>query len=103
MDGSAEVTEITLGDMTMKVTKTNLRKLVDWSSSRYCSDRKADVVDMMYDILKAGEGRRGWTTGSYSERGHLGGWNWHVNGSTRVVKRQPGFNGEEESVFVFDS
>lgn len=87
----------------MKMTKTNLRKIVDWSSSRYSEWKKDEVIDAMYKILREENGSRGWTTGSYSERGHLGGWSWHVDGATRTITREPGFNGERESVFVFDA
>lgn len=85
----------------MKATKTNLKKLVDWSSSRYNEYRKSDVIDSMHSILQSGEGAKTWSTGSYSERGHLGGWTWRVDGAAQTITRTPGLAGERESVFSF--
>ena len=85
----------------MKATKANLKKLVDWSSSRYNEYRKNEVIDEMQRVLKFGRGAKTWTTGSYSKRGHLGGWTWCVDGNAQTITRTPGLDGERESVFVF--
>jgi hypothetical protein len=87
----------------MKANKTNLRQLIDWSSSRYNEWKKDEVVFKAQKILQSGEGRAVWTTGSYSERGHLGGWTWTVDGAAKTMTRRPGFNGRRESVFTFDA
>lgn len=87
----------------MKITKSNIRKIVDWSSSRYCAYRKEEVINAAFRILQNGCGEETWTTGSYAERGHLGGWSWQADGTARTMTRDPGFNGESKSVFVFDA
>ena len=87
----------------MKATKTELKRIIDWSSSRYCDTKKDEVVAGVLKLLKAKSGAVSYTTGSYSERGHLGGWKWHVDGKSLTLTRTPGFKGERESIFVFDS
>jgi hypothetical protein len=85
----------------MRITKENVRRTIDWSSSRYCDYKKEEVVCEALKILRDGCGNGVWTTGSYSERGHLGGWSWHVDGASKTLTRDPGFHGEPQSVFVF--
>lgn len=86
---------------TYPCNKTTLNRIVDWSSSRYCEWRKPDVITRMLAILNAGDGLMAFSTGSYSPRGHLGGWTWTVNGQERSLTRKPGIDGALESIWRF--
>lgn len=58
-------------------TKKELNKVIRWSSSRYNELKKKDVVNQIIFLLEIGEEtKRTFGTGSYSERGHLGGWDY---------------------------
>ncbi|MCR8994627.1 hypothetical protein [Brevibacillus laterosporus] len=63
--------------MDIKATKANLSKLINWSSSRYNEKKKSDVLNEILFAIEVGEDvELTYGTGSYSERGHLGGWNY---------------------------
>lgn len=57
-----------------KVSKTNLNKLIKWSSSKYCEYKKNDIINKVLN-LKEGE-EFSCSTGSYSEKGHQYGWSY---------------------------
>lgn len=58
-------------------TKKELNKIIRWSSSRYNELKKKDVVNQIIFAIEIGEDtKRTFGTGSYSERGHLGGWDY---------------------------
>jgi hypothetical protein len=62
--------------MTEKInlTKGNLKKIVQWSSSRYNEYKKAEVINIILNLIKKGEDFKGrFGTGSYAEGGHLRG------------------------------
>lgn len=75
----------------IRLNKTNLRKVIQWSSSRYNELKKDQVIDRMLKILSSGEGSAEFSTGSFSERGHLGGWSYTVDGPTRTITRCGGY------------
>lgn len=52
----------------IKPTKTNLNKIIKWSTSRYNEYKKKDVVNIIYDAIKNKENIE-LGTGSYTERG----------------------------------
>lgn len=60
----------------MFVTKTNLNKIIKWSTSRYCEFRKKDIINKIMS-LKNGDDFS-CSTGSYSERGHLYGCSYYI-------------------------
>ncbi|EGR2227202.1 hypothetical protein DZF79_02900 [Vibrio parahaemolyticus] len=61
----------------IKPNKTNVEKVVKWSSSRYAEYRKSEVVEMIISSTKLSENDKPFiyefTSGSCSERGGLGG------------------------------
>lgn len=62
---------------TLKATQKDLNSVIHWSSSRWNSKKKADVVKEIIFLVEVGEDVRvEYGTGSYSERGHLGGWEY---------------------------
>ena len=52
------------------VTKTNLNKIIKWSSSKYCEYRKEDIVKKVMN-MKVGE-TFNCSTGSYTENNSWG-------------------------------
>ncbi|ELP5902537.1 hypothetical protein QTV49_004577 [Vibrio vulnificus] len=61
----------------IKPNKTNVEKVVKWSSSRYAEHRKSEIVEMIISSTKLSENEKpflqDFTSGSCSERGGLGG------------------------------
>ena len=61
----------------VKPNKTNVEKVVKWSSSRYAEHRKSEIVEMIISSTKLSENEKPFlqefTSGSCSERGGLGG------------------------------
>lgn len=56
--------------------KTTLREIIKWTSSRYNSYTKTEVIDQ---ILKMEEGdHQTFECGSYGESNYNGGWTWDV-------------------------
>lgn len=54
-------------------TKTELNKLIKWSSSRYNDYKKVDVINDILKIIDSGQdAEKEYTTGSYCEKGTLG-------------------------------
>jgi hypothetical protein len=54
-------------------TKTELNKLIKWSSSRYNNYKKADVVNDILRVVDSGQDtEKEYTTGSYCEKGTNG-------------------------------
>lgn len=67
-----------------KANKTNINKIVKWSTSRHNEYRKSDVVDdMMYKIKKGKNTRTEYRTGAYSSSGHGSGY-----GYTLVIRNK---------------
>lgn len=63
--------------MEIIVNKSNLSNLINWSSSRYNEKKKSDVLNEMLFAIEVGKDvELTYGTGSYSERGHLGGWDY---------------------------
>lgn len=61
----------------VKANKSSLNKIIKWSSSKWNSIRKKDVVKNIVFLVEKGEDTEvTFETGSYSERGHLGGWDY---------------------------
>ena len=60
----------------MFVTKTNLNKVIKWSTSKYCEFRKEDIINKIMS-LKNGDDFS-CSTGSYSERGHQQGLSYYI-------------------------
>lgn len=63
--------------MQIKATKKDLNSVIRWSSSRYNEKKKSDVVEQIIFLIEKGlDVKEEFVTGSYSERGHLGGWDY---------------------------
>lgn len=66
-------------DKTIRInlTKTNLRKIIQWSSSRYNDYKKHEVVEEILDKINKGRDfKKRYGTGSYAKGGHLAGWGY---------------------------
>lgn len=62
-------------DEVVKATKTNLNKLIRWSSSRYQRPRKKDVIDKIIEALKKGDDCvLEFSCGAYTETADIHGW-----------------------------
>lgn len=65
--------------MIKSFTKTELNKLIEWSSSRYNNYKKADVINDIIKIIKNKEiVTKEYDTGSFSPRNHLQGWTYKL-------------------------
>ena len=85
--------------MTEKINanKTNVNKILTWSTSKWNEWKKSEAIeDILKHVKESKHGTWIYGTGSYSEKGHLGGWKYflvvHKDGrafltSTRNKKR----------------
>ena len=61
----------------INANKTNLNKIIRWSTSRFCEWRKHEVIEDILDKIKIGRDvRYEYRTGSYAESSHLSGWGY---------------------------
>ena len=64
-------------------TKTELNKLIKWSSSRYNDYKKVDVINDILKIIDSGQdAKKEYTTGSFCEKGTnkmTSGSNWGIS------------------------
>lgn len=78
----------------LRPSKTALQKTIDWSSSKFNEHKKHEVIQEIQARLATGElGVWKFSTGSYSQRGHLGGWDWtlHISEGGRFLVRNEDF------------
>lgn len=61
----------------IKANKKGIGSAIKWSSSKYNELKKSDVIMDILSRYKEGKDCRAeYSTGSYSPRGHLGGWSY---------------------------
>jgi ribosomal protein S18 acetylase RimI-like enzyme len=64
----------------MPLSKTNLGKVLQWSTSRYNEQTKAQAVDDAYRILNEGKERRIFSTGAYTPSTTMTGSDYLIHG-----------------------
>jgi hypothetical protein len=58
----------------VNLTKTNLRRIIQWSSSRYNEYKKTEVIEEIIDKINKGKDtKKRYGTGSFAKSGHLAG------------------------------
>lgn len=63
--------------MEIKANKTNLNKIIKWSTSRFNEYKKSEVIEyILSDFKKGKDVKKTYGTGSYSESGNLAGWRY---------------------------
>lgn len=68
--------------MTEKINanKTNINKILTWSTSKWNEWKKSEATEDILNHVKEGKhGTWEYGTGSYSERGYLGGWKYYLS------------------------
>ncbi len=61
----------------VKANKTNLNKIIKWSTSRFNEYRKGDVIEIILNKIKEGKDyKQRFGTGSFAESGSLAGWEY---------------------------
>lgn len=87
----AEAYKLAGYDKPVPLTKGNVSKFIQVSSSRYDPMSKEQIVIEAFAILKTGKDHhtgkdhRVFSTGSYTEKGSMGGWDYLVDGTNKCI------------------
>lgn len=72
--------------MNIKATKSDLNKIINWSSSKFNELKKSEVVERIIFLIEKGEDTEvRFVTGSYTEHGSLGGWDYVLKVKDGIV------------------
>jgi hypothetical protein len=69
----------------MSLSKSNVGRVMQWSSSRYNQLSKEQAVDDAHGLLAAGKGKRVFNTGSYTPATAMTGSDYLVNGEEGYI------------------